>query len=200
MANHPVEQLKQAWYSLPDYEQQHSFRSARVAVALGAKLGMAEKELVTFWYGAMLHDVGKAHVDRSILLKPGPLTPEEQIVVRKHPQHGHDMLAPIPGFKDSLDVPLYHHERWDGYGYPRGLKGEAIPLAARLFAVVDVWDALRAARPYSPPWPDERAREHIIAGSGSHFDPTLVEQFIYSLRDKRLTMPTTSVLGRLPLN
>jgi len=98
--------------------------------------------------------------------------------VKKHPQFAHDMLAPIAYLKPALDIPYCHHEKWDGSGYPRGLKGEQIPLAARLFAVVDVWDALRSDRPYRKGWEDEKVLEHIQAGSGSHFDPKVVVMFL----------------------
>ncbi|MBI4316523.1 MAG: HD-GYP domain-containing protein, partial [Chloroflexi bacterium] len=128
--------------------------------------------------GALLHDIGKMGVPDSILLKPGPLTDEEWVIMRLHPQLAYDMLSPINYLRSALDIPYCHHEKWDGTGYPRGLKGEQIPLAARPFAVVDVWDALRSDRPYRAAWPEEKVIEHIKAGSGSHFDPQVVEAFL----------------------
>ena len=117
-------------------------------------------------------------VPDSILLKPGPLTEDEWILMRLHPQLAYDMLSPINYLRPALDIPYCHHEKWDGTGYPRGLKDEQIPLAARLFAVVDVWDALRSDRPYHPAWPEEKVIEYIQAGSGAHFDPKTVEAFL----------------------
>jgi HD-GYP domain-containing protein (c-di-GMP phosphodiesterase class II) len=98
--------------------------------------------------------------------------------MRKHPVYAYELLMPIPFLRSALDIPYCHHEKWDGTGYPRGLKGELIPQAARLFAVVDVWDALRSDRPYRPGWPEEKVREHIRAGAGAHFDPRAVEIFL----------------------
>jgi HD-GYP domain-containing protein (c-di-GMP phosphodiesterase class II) len=117
-----------------------------------------------------------------ILLKPGKLTDEEWVVMRKHPVYAYEMLSPIQYLLPALDIPYCHHERWDGAGYPRGLRGEQIPLAARVFAVVDVWDALRSDRPYRPAWPDEKTREHIRSLSGSHFDPEVVKVFLALVR------------------
>ena len=128
--------------------------------------------------GALLHDIGKMGIPDAILLKPGPLTEEEWAIMRRHPSYAYELLAPIPYLRPALDIPHYHHERWDGTGYPHGLKGEAIPLVARIFAVVDVWDALRSRRPYREPWPEERVRAHIRSLAGSHFDPKVVEAFL----------------------
>jgi HD-GYP domain-containing protein (c-di-GMP phosphodiesterase class II) len=128
--------------------------------------------------GALLHDIGKMGIPDEILLKPGPLTEEEWVIMRRHPTYALELLSPIAFLQPALDIPHYHHEKWDGSGYPNGLKGEQIPLAARLFAVVDVWDALRSDRPYRKGWPVERVREHILQGSGSHFAPHIVEAFL----------------------
>jgi putative two-component system response regulator len=117
-------------------------------------------------------------VPDAVLLKPGPLTEEEWVVMRLHPVFAYEILAPIAFLHPALAIPYGHHEKWDGSGYPRGLKGEEIPLEARLFAVVDVWDALRSDRPYRRAWSIERTMEHIQAGRGSHFDPDCVDLFV----------------------
>lgn len=114
----------------------------------------------------------------TILLKPGPLTEEEREIMRRHPRMAYDLLADIDYLRDSLDIPYAHHERWDGQGYPRGLRGEKIPLAARIFAVVDVWDALTSDRPYRPAWSREAAIQYIRYESGRHFDPAVVAHFL----------------------
>jgi HD-GYP domain-containing protein (c-di-GMP phosphodiesterase class II) len=128
--------------------------------------------------GALLHDIGKMGVPDSILLKPGKLTEEEWRIMKMHPVFAHDMLSSIPFLEPAIDIPYCHHEKWDGSGYPRGLKGEDIPIAARIFAIIDVWDALRSERPYRPAWSDEEALEEIRRGKGSHFDPIVVDAFI----------------------
>jgi HD-GYP domain-containing protein (c-di-GMP phosphodiesterase class II) len=117
-------------------------------------------------------------VPDSILRKPGKLTPEEWVIMRKHPQIAYKMLLPITYLKPSLDVPYCHHEKWDGSGYPRGLKGDEIPLSARIFALADVYDALTSDRPYRDAWPKDKVLAHLRAEAGKHFDPALVEPFI----------------------
>ncbi len=156
----------------------HTLRVTGITLRLAQAMGVGDAELVHLRRGALLHDIGKMGVPDGILRKPGPLTDDEWAIMRQHPQHAHDMLSPISYLRLALDIPYCHHERWDGSGYPRGLKGEQIPLAARLFAVVDVWDALRSDRPYRAAWPEEKVIEHIKAGSGSHFDPKVVEAFL----------------------
>jgi HD-GYP domain-containing protein (c-di-GMP phosphodiesterase class II) len=121
-------------------------------------------------------------VPDSILMKPGPLTREEMEIVRQHPIFAFKMLAPIDFLRPAIDIPYCHHERWDGTGYPRGLKGEEIPLAARIFTVADVWDALTSDRPYRCAWPEKRVRQHIASRAGTHFDPEIVRVFL-AIRD-----------------
>jgi putative two-component system response regulator len=121
--------------------------------------------------------MGKMGVPDSILHKAGPHTPEEKEIMKRHTVFAYEMLSPIMFLKNSLDIPYCHHEKWDGTGYPRGLKGEQIPLAARIFAVIDVWDALRSERPYRRAWTDESARAYVRESAGEHFDPKIVEQF-----------------------
>jgi HD-GYP domain-containing protein (c-di-GMP phosphodiesterase class II) len=127
--------------------------------------------------GALLHDIGKMGIPDSILLKPGPLSDDEWAIMRKHPVYAYELLSPIPYLREALDIPYCHHEKWDGTGYPRGLKAEEIPRSARIFAVVDVYDALTSDRPYRAAWPNAKATEHIQAQVGRHFDPKVVEAF-----------------------
>jgi PAS domain S-box-containing protein len=156
----------------------HTQRVTEMTLNLSRAMGISEEELVHVRRGALLHDMGKLGVPDRILRKPGPLTEEEWVIMRCHPLYTYDMLSPIEFLRPSLDIPFYHHERWDGTGYPGGLKGEDIPLPARIFAVVDVFDALTSNRPYRPAWSREKTLEHIRQGSGSHFDPAVVELFM----------------------
>lgn len=158
-------------------EEGHTLRVTALAERLARAMGMSNDELIHVRRGALLHDIGKMGVPDGVLLKPDKLTDEEWVLMKKHPQFAYDMLASIAYLKPALDIPYCHHEKWDGTGYPRGLKGEQIPLAARIFSVVDVWDALRSDRPYRKGWEDEKVLEHIQAGSGTHFDPEVVVMF-----------------------
>ncbi|MEN9936095.1 MAG: Cyclic di-GMP phosphodiesterase response regulator RpfG [Chloroflexota bacterium] len=156
----------------------HSRRVTELSVRLARALGMPEEEIVHMRRGALLHDIGKLGIPDRILLKPGGLTEEEWQIMRLHPTYAYEWLTPIEYLSPALDIPYYHHERWDGTGYPCGLAGEAIPLAARIFAVVDVWDAMTNDRPYRKALDPELAREHIRAQAGLHFDPRVVEAFL----------------------
>jgi PAS domain S-box-containing protein/putative nucleotidyltransferase with HDIG domain len=159
--------------------ERHTERVTEMTMRLARAMGIGEKELVHVRRGALLHDIGKIAVPDSILLKAGPLTAEEQEIMRRHPVHAFEMLLPIAYLRPALDIPYCHHERWDGAGYPRGLKGERIPLAARIFTVADVWDALYATdRPYRKPLPRDAVREHIRSLAGTHLDPKAVEEFL----------------------
>ena len=155
----------------------HSRRVAETTMQLAKAFGMSENELLNIHRGALLHDMGKIGVPDSVLHKPDKLTAEEWGVMRMHPQYVYDMLYPVEYLRPALDIPYCHHEKWDGTGYPRGLKGAEIPLAARLFAVVDVWDALTSDRPYRSAWKREDALAYISDQSGKHFDPQVVEMF-----------------------
>ncbi len=155
----------------------HTQRVLNLTMRLANTMGLSEQELVNVRRGALLHDIGKMAIPDSILLKPGPLTESEWEIMRRHPEYARDLLAPIPYLRAALDIPYAHHEKWDGTGYPRGLRGEQIPLSARIFAVVDVWDALCSDRPYRGAWQRERVSEYIRAGVSSHFDPHVVEIF-----------------------
>ncbi len=155
----------------------HTQRVTELTIRLARAAGMNAEELTHVRRGALLHDIGKMGVPDTILLKPDKLTDEEWAIMRQHPTLAYDMLSPIEYLRPALNIPYCHHEKWDGSGYPRGLKGEEIPLAARLFAVVDVWDALRSARPYRKAWTEGEALEYIRTQSGKHFDPQVVELF-----------------------
>jgi GAF domain-containing protein len=156
----------------------HTQRVAAMTIQLAQILGISEAEIVHIRRGALLHDIGKMGIPDDILLKPGALSEEEWLIMRKHPTYAYEMLAPIEYLRLSLDIPYCHHEKWDGTGYPQGLKAENIPLAARLFAVVDVWDALISDRPYRSAWSREKALAYIAAQSGKYFDPRVVEAFL----------------------
>ena len=159
----------------------HSRRVAELTVKLAQAFGMNEEEILHLRRGALLHDMGKLGVPDEILHKPGALTEEEWAIMRKHPQFTYDMLNRIEYLRPALDIPYCHHEKWDGSGYPRGLKNGEIPAAARLFAVVDVWDALTSDRPYRPAWSKQEALDYIRGQSGRHFDPQAVELFFQVL-------------------
>jgi HD-GYP domain-containing protein (c-di-GMP phosphodiesterase class II) len=155
----------------------HSQRVTEMTIHMAQAMKLSDEDINHMRYGALLHDIGKLGVPDHILLKVEKLTDEEWLVMRKHPEFAYDMLQSVAYLRNSLDIPYCHHEKWDGTGYPRGLKGEQIPLAARIFAVVDVWDALMSDRPYRKAWSEEKAREHIQAGAGTHFDPQVVKKF-----------------------
>jgi PAS domain S-box-containing protein/putative nucleotidyltransferase with HDIG domain len=164
---------------LRDHETEgHTQRVTALTLQLARQMGVLDSEIVHIHRGALLHDIGKMGVPDNILLKPDKLTPEEWDAMRQHVSYAYDMLHPIQYLRPALDIPHYHHERWDGTGYPHKLKGEAIPLAARIFAVVDVWDAVTSDRPYRSGWSKEKAIEHIRSESGKHFDPKIVEVFL----------------------
>jgi PAS domain S-box-containing protein len=156
----------------------HTQRVSRMTVELAASMGMSDVEIPHIRRGALLHDIGKLGVPDSILLKPSSLNEKEWALMRLHPQFAYELLSPIEFLRLALDIPYCHHEKWDGTGYPRGLKGDQIPLAARLFAVVDVWDALRSDRPYRTRWSREKSLEYITEQSGRHFDSKVVEVFL----------------------
>jgi HD-GYP domain-containing protein (c-di-GMP phosphodiesterase class II) len=139
---------------------------------------VSEAETINVRRGALLHDIGKMGIPDSILFKPGPLTAKEWEIMRRHPVIAYELLLPISYLRPALDIPYCHHEKWNGMGYPRGLKGEEIPLAARIFMVVDIWDALRSDRPYRPAWSEVKALDYLRSMSGRHFDPRVVDTFL----------------------
>ena len=153
----------------------HSQRVSDMTLVIAQAFDIRAADLMQVRWGALLHDIGKMGVPDGILLKSGPLTDEEWVQMKKYPTFAYEMLSAIHYLKAALDIPYCHHEKWDGTGYPRGLKGEQIPLAARIFAVVDVYDALKSDRPYRPAWPEEKVLDHIRSLAGTHFDPQVVK-------------------------
>jgi len=163
----------------------HSRRVTEVTVKLAQALNFSEEEILHMRRGALLHDIGKIGIPDSILHKPDSLTEEEWTNMRKHPQFAYDMLSPIEYLRPALVIPYSHHEKWDGTGYPRGLKGEEIAMSARLFAIADVWDAVTSDRPYRAAWTEEQAAAYIREQSGKHFDPQVVELFFKVVEETR---------------
>jgi HD-GYP domain-containing protein (c-di-GMP phosphodiesterase class II) len=156
----------------------HTERVTDMSVKLGRRLGLSETELVHIRRGAILHDIGKMAIADSILLKPSPLNDLEWDVIRQHPRYAFELLSPITYLSQALDIPHYHHEKWDGTGYPNRLGKNQIPLHARLFAVIDVYDALTSHRPYRPAWSKQKAIEYVRDQNGKHFDPAIVLEFL----------------------
>jgi PAS domain S-box-containing protein len=163
----------------------HSDRVMSLACRLAQKANFPHEKITDFRRGVLLHDIGKMGIPDRILLKPGPLNDEEWVIMRQHPVMAYDLLKTIPYLHDSLDVPYLHHERWDGSGYPCGLAGKDIPLAARIFAIVDVWDALISDRPYRKGWEIGKIRQYLSENKGIMFDPELVDMFLEIMNDYR---------------
>jgi PAS domain S-box-containing protein/putative nucleotidyltransferase with HDIG domain len=156
----------------------HSQRVTEMTLRLAREMGMNENELVQVRRGTLLHDIGKMAIPDHILLKPSELDEEEWEVMKQHTSYAYDMLYQIEYLRPALDIPCHHHEKWDGTGYPSQLKGTEIPLAARIFAVIDVWDALTSERPYREAWSEEKAKAYIESQAGKHFDPEIVKIFL----------------------
>jgi PAS domain S-box-containing protein len=169
----------------------HTQRVTEMAMRMARASGIGGIELINIRRGAMLHDIGKMGISDAILFKPGPLTQEERTTMERHTTYAYEWLSPVSFLRPALDIPYCHHEKWDGTGYPRGLKGNQIPTAASIFAVADIWDALRSDRSYRPGWPEERVREHIRSLAGTHLDPAVVKTFL------ELTSAGAGVKGRL---
>ncbi len=163
----------------------HSNRVTELTLHLAAEMGIPSDQMIHIWRGVRLHDIGKMAIPDSVLLKPGPLSDLEWEIMRRHPLYAYELLSPIEYLRPALDIPYCHHENWDGSGYPRGLKGEEIPLAARIFTVVDVWDALTSDRPYRPAWTPEKALEYICEQRGKKFDPKIVDLFLRIIEEIR---------------
>jgi HD-GYP domain-containing protein (c-di-GMP phosphodiesterase class II) len=173
-----IEGWSQAMDLRDEETEGHTERVTEMSMRLGKAMQLGEEYLVQIRRGALLHDIGKLGVPDSILLKTDKLTDEEWQIMKKHPQFAYDMLSSVAYLRRALDIPYCHHEKWDGTGYPRGLKGEQIPLAARIFAIVDVWDALTSDRPYREAWSKPDALKYIREQSGKHFDPQVVDIFL----------------------
>ncbi len=172
----------EGWSRALDYRDKetegHSRRVTDLTVEICTDMGMGEESLTYVRWGALLHDIGKLGVPDAILFKPGKLDDDEWALMKRHPLIAYELLSPIRYLGPAVDIPYCHHEKWDGTGYPRGLKGDQIPLAARVFAVVDIWDALRSDRPYRPAWSEERVVEHLRGLAGSHLDAAAVAAFL----------------------
>lgn len=178
-----IEGLSRA-LELRDLETEgHTRRVSALTVRLAGHMQIPPDQCASIQQGALLHDMGKLGIPDAILLKPGSLTPQEWKVMQQHPLYAYNILAPIISLRQALDIPLYHHERWDGSGYPYGLKGEQIPLSARLFAVVDVYDALTSDRPYRSAWPRSQAVEYLREQAGQQFDPQVVAHFLELIKE-----------------
>ncbi|MBI5034327.1 MAG: GAF domain-containing protein [Chloroflexi bacterium] len=178
----------QAWAHAIDLREEetegHSRRVTRMTVHLASQLGFTQSQLVHVRRGALLHDVGKMSVPDSILLKPGTLTADEWTIMREHPTYAYRLLSPIAHLRPALDIPRYHHEKWEGTGYPSQLQGEQIPLAARIFALADVWDALTSHRRFRAAWSASQALEYIRSEKGKHFDPKITDAFVKLVSEK----------------
>lgn len=166
----------------------HSDRVTAWTVELAQAFEFSDSEVQEMRRGALLHDIGKMGVADGILLKPGPLTPEERREMQRHPALARELIAPIAYLTGSLDIPFSHHERWDGSGYPLGLRGEEIPIAARMFSVIDVFDALTSNRPYRTAWSVERTLQYLREQAGREFDPKCVEAFCKLVGDEAVTI------------
>ena len=161
----------------------HARRVTGLTMELANVMGVEGDELINIRRGALLHDIGKMGIPDSILLKPGKLSPEEWVIMRQHPQFAFELLWPIEYLRPAIHIPYSHHEWWNGAGYPRGLLGDEIPISARIFAVVDVWDAMRSERPYRNALPEDEVREYLLTSKGVHFDPRVVEAFFDMIAD-----------------
>lgn len=172
----------EGWSRALDYRDKetegHSQRVTEITLRIAREMGVRDEELVHIRRGSLLHDIGKLGVPDHILVKTDELTDDDWAIIKRHPVIAYKLLSPIPFLRPALDIPYYHHEKWDGTGYPTGIQGEQIPFSARIFAIVDVWDALTSYRPYQTSWPVEKVREYIRSLSGRHFDPKVVDVFL----------------------
>jgi putative nucleotidyltransferase with HDIG domain len=166
--------------------EHHTQRVTTLTVRLAERVGIPPEQLEHVRRGALLHDVGKIGIPDAILRKTGPLSDDEWIILRRHPALAYSLLSSIEYLEPAIDIPWAHHERWDGTGYPRGLAGEEIPFPARVFAVVDVWDALTSDRPYREAWPPGKVMDYIRTESGTHFDPKVADAFLEMQEEGRI--------------
>ena len=183
---HAYDATLEGWVRFLDLRDQetegHTQRVTEMTIELALQMGLTD--IIHIRRGALLHDIGKMGIPDDVLRKPGPLNNEEWEIMRRHPVYAYQMLSPIPFLLPALDIPHHHHERWDGTGYPHQLRADEIPLAARVFAIVDVWDALNSDRPYRKAWAPEKAIDYIKAQAGKHFDPHLVQIFLEFIEEK----------------
>lgn len=182
LLNESYDLTLQGWAQALEYRDGetagHSQRVTELSVMVGCALGLGSEEIINLRHGSYLHDIGKMAIPDDILLKPGPLTNEEWIVMKQHPVRSREFLAKIPFLQGAIPIAYSHHERWDGTGYPEGLKAESIPLLARIFTVVDNWDALTSDRPYRKAWPAEKVINYLKENAGKMFDPQIVDVFL----------------------
>jgi HD-GYP domain-containing protein (c-di-GMP phosphodiesterase class II) len=182
LLNESYDLTLQGWAQALEYRDGetagHSQRVTELSMSVGYAMGLNSEEIVNLRRGSYLHDIGKMAIPDSVLLKPGPLTNEEWEVMKRHPVRSREFLARIPFLQGAIPIAYFHHERWDGTGYPEGLKGKSIPLLARIFTVVDNWDALTSDRPYRKAWPDEKVITYLKENSGKIFDPQIVNVFL----------------------
>ena len=167
----------------------HTRQVTEITVSLAKAMGVNIPDQPHIRRGALLHDIGKLAVPESILNKAGPLTDQEWVIMRTHPLHAYDLLSTIVFLHQAIDIPYCHHERWDGSGYPQGLKKDQIPLAARIFAVVDVWDALTSDRPHRKAWPESQAADYLREQASRQFDPAVVSTFLNGTLRRKVTRP-----------
>jgi putative nucleotidyltransferase with HDIG domain len=190
MGTDEIDEIITNWVTLLDKRDKeteaHTIRVAQIAIKLARKLGLAPEAIQNLRRGALLHDIGKLVIPNEILFKPGPLSDPEWRIMEMHPKIVKDLLQNFTVPDEVLEVPYSHHEKWDGSGYPEGLGGEEIPYAARIFALVDVFDALVSDRPYRPRFSQEDALDYIRAQSGKHFDPKIVPLFISLVEELQL--------------
>lgn len=164
---------------------EHTIRVTSLSLKIAHSLGLPKRDMINIQLGTLLHDIGKLGIPENIMQKPGRLTPYEFQIVQEHPLYAMEWLAKHPQYKPAMVIPLYHHEWWDGTGYPFGLAGEEIPRLARIVAVADVWDAITSDRPYRKAMAENQALYIITSESGTHFDPEVVEAFMdYGLFEK----------------
>jgi len=164
--------------------QGHTQRVTQMTMRMSRLMNFTEEQLCHIRRGTLLHDIGKLGIPDEILHKPGSLTEQELTIMRTHTQIAYNLLSPIDYLKPALNIPYYHHEKWDGTGYPQQIKGLDIPLEARIFAIIDVYDALSHDRPYRKAWPKQKVIEYILSESGKHFDPNVVEIFIREIQNE----------------
>lgn len=167
---------------LRDRETQgHSQRVTDKSVEIALRIGISLEKIIHVRHGALLHDIGKMAIPDAILFKPGPLSTYERNVMEQHPAYAYNLLSPIKYLQPALTIPYSHHERWDGTGYPQGLKADDIPMEARIFSIVDVWDALISDRPYRSAWPEEKTKQYLWDNRNIQFDPTILDVFLDSV-------------------
>lgn len=186
------------WLDAMDlYDQEitaHTLRVTALSIQLGRVLGLKDEDLKQIQYGTLMHDIGKLGVPDSIIRKPGRLSEDEYRVVQMHPLYAHEWIKKCMHEKTAQDIPLFHHERWDGNGYPYHLKGDEIPLLARVVAVVDVWDAITSDRPYRLAMSRDQAVEHLKAETGKHFEPEIVRAFLGTGIQEKQAIDYTAML------